>query len=316
MADQALDGNIFVYRGGIAPSHIIHAIIDQSISEIDEHAFGRCPHLQSVEFHDGVIRVKRWAFNSCLQLRQINMPGVEVIDQQAFGRCLALGNAIMPSVRELQQHVFHHCFSLEELDLPKLEETMFRTFEGCRSLRRITMPSIRTIGDGSFFGWEQLLELDLPECLERIGTAAAIWCINLRHIAIPLQRDMLIVYDATQQRYCQFDHCASLTTVDLVGGIHKTISSLHFENWRNEMKQEIYRINFLLPNDTGDKAATIQRWIQSVLRRMEHYKVCRRMLLKEVTTLLELSLSGRPSLMIMKRVTAHAQEMSFGLRQA
>jgi len=46
-----------------------------------------------------------------------------------------------------------------------------------------------------------------------------------------------------------FGFCPELTTVDLVGGIHdKTIASLHLESWRNEKREEIDRINQVLPN--------------------------------------------------------------------
>jgi hypothetical protein len=40
-----------------------------------------------------------------------------------------------------------------------------------------------------------------------------------------------------------------LSRVDILAeGIHKTISSFHMESWRNEMKDEIDRINQTLPN--------------------------------------------------------------------
>ncbi len=304
MADQAVvEDDIFVYMGGQAPQHVINAIIDESVTEIDEHAFGRCRQLQSVRFHDGVSRVKRWAFCLCDQLRQVDMPGVEHIETYAFVTCLSLRNVTMPSVRILEESAFHGCQSIEVLDLPKLELTSFRTFEGCRSLRQVTMPSIKTIGGGTFFGCEQLVELDLPKDVETIGTNAAIRCTNLRRIAIPLKSDMLssVVYDSqgniarehdssNVRKYGQFNHCDRLSTVDLVGGIHKTISSLLLERWKDIMKREIHRINLILPNDTGDKGFAIQRWIESLIRRMEYYKVGHQKLLKEATHLLELAL--------------------------
>lgn len=40
-----------------------------------------------------------------------------------------------------------------------------------------------------------------------------------------------------------FSDCSDLTTVELVGGIHNTVASLHLERWRNQMKDEINRIN-------------------------------------------------------------------------
>eukprot|EP00984_Skeletonema_dohrnii_P028949 scaffold19217_cov103-Skeletonema_dohrnii-CCMP3373.AAC.3 len=288
MADHAIEGDIFVYMGGQAPQHVVNVIIDESVSEIDEHAFSRCPHLQSVTFHDGVSRVKKRAFCPCRRLRQIIMPGVEVIETHAFASCFRLRFVVMPSVRVLEEKAFNHCYSVDVLDLPMLEETSFRTFEGCRSLRRITMPSIKTIGGGTFFGCEQLVELDFPEGLEQIGICAAIGCNNLRHISIPLKSDMLM--DNGENYYWQFRYCIRLTTVDLVGGLHTTISSLHLERWKNEMKEEINRINLILPSDAGDKAFTIQRWIESVIRKMESCTVGHQTLLMEATTLLELAL--------------------------
>ena len=68
------------------------------------------------------------------------------------------------------------------------------------------------------------------------------------------------------------------------------ISSLHLERWKNEMKEEIHQINQILPNDAGDKAFTIQRWIQSVIRKMESCTVGHQNLLMEATTLLEIAL--------------------------
>jgi len=67
--------------------------------------------------------------------------------------------------------------------------------------------------------------------------------------------------------------------------------SLQLESWRNDINEEIQSINRVLPG-TGprEKADEIRRWIQSVIRRIEHYKAEHNMLLKEATTLLELAL--------------------------
>ena len=290
-ADQAVEDDIFVYTGGQAPQHVKNVIVDRSVKEIEEHAFGLCPNLQYVVFHRGVLRVKRWAF-SASKLTQIHMPGVQVIETYAFVGCQALRNVTMPSVRILGEKAFHGCKSIELLDLPRLEETSFRTFEGCLSLRQITMPLIKTIGDGTFCGCEQLEELDLPVILERIGIDAAMRCMNLRRIAIPLKSDMLcsVVYNDYSERYCQFDDCGRLTTVDLVGGIHQTVSSLLLECWRDEMREEINRINLILPNSTGDKSLIIQTWIESLIKRIESYKVGHQNILKWATHVLELAL--------------------------
>ncbi len=57
------------------------------------------------------------------------------------------------------------------------------------------------------------------------------------------------------------------------------------------MKEEMDRINQTLPDtQSAAKGAAINQWIESVLRRMEHYKTEHQLLVKEAMTLLELAL--------------------------
>jgi len=94
-----------------------------------------------------------------------------------------------------------------------------------------------------------------------------------------------------------FDGCTNLTTLNLVGGIHKVIASLHMESWRNEMREEINRINQDLSNtNEWGKTAGIQQWIRSAIGLFEHYKSQHKALLKEAQRYLN-SLCGRPILM-------------------
>ena len=137
-----------------------------------------------------------------------------------------------------------------------------------------------------------LVDAELSEYLERIGERPFHCCRRLRRISIPFKDDMMEDDDI----FHLFKNCNNLSQVDLIGGIHKTISSLLLENWRNEMKDEIDRINQDLPNTaewpgTGRNAKTeaIRQWMEGVLRRMKHYKSERYALLKDAMTLLELA---------------------------
>eukprot|EP00985_Skeletonema_marinoi_P021720 scaffold13475_cov140-Skeletonema_marinoi.AAC.1 len=143
------------------------------------------------------------------------------------------------------------------------------------------MPSVTTIGRWAFNNCVQLTDLDLPEGLERLQEFAFHSCIALGRIAIPLK--CMIEDDV-------FGDCPNLTTMDLVGGIHRTVASLHLERWRNEMEDEINRINRDLPTIGGGKSAAIRQWMSSVVSRLNHYKAQHKALLKEATTLLELAL--------------------------
>jgi hypothetical protein len=267
MADHAAGEDIFVYTGGRAPQHVVNAIIDESVDKIDDDAFRGNPNLKSVVCHDGVLKVGKVAFYNCSSLQRIKMPGVKIIEQSAFYRCTSLTHVEFGD---------------------KLETVGDRALMDCKSLKWIKLPIVMTIGKGAFAN-SGIEELELGEELETIGSGAFRGS-KLRRIAIPL-KDGIFQLNTIYEAYTQFLLCSNLTTVDLAGGIHKTVASLHLESWRDEMNEEIQRINQLLFNDyPNEKASMTVQWIQSVIGKIDHYKAEHRVLLKEATALLELAL--------------------------
>jgi len=270
MAEQAAEGmNTFLYLGGEqeVPFDVTHVIIDRSVKIIPSRAFYQRMNMVSVETHGGLEKIEKGAFQGCHSLRGIKLPGVKEVGYIAFINCIRL-------------------IDVEFGD--KLETIGGNAFNST-SLRKIKMPTVRTIGRFAFSRCsEQLTDVELP-AVERIGQSSFFRCVTLQRVSIPL-KDNMFPLDTLHQRYTQFNACENLTTVDLVGGIHKTISSLLLECLRDEMNQEIDRINQVLPNTHVDeKTAVIQEWIESVINRMEHYKAEHNRLLMEDMTQLELA---------------------------
>ncbi len=273
MADNQLllgndggDDDTFVYTGGDqeVPRDVRRVRIAENIDAIPARTFYQCRQLTEVEGHNRLKKIKHDAFNNCPSLRRVtNMQGVIEIEENAFSRCSALS----------------------DIDFDKLEIIERVAFYGCNSLWSINMPSIRILRSGAFNGCKNMTCAVFGKDLERIEGYAFHYCTSLRRIVIPLKDGLIINNDA-------FIKCENLSRVDaLAGGIHKTISSLHMESWRNEMKDEIDIINQNLPNTQAiDKTAAIQQWIERVLLRMKHYKTEHQMLLEEAMTLLELAL--------------------------
>ena len=144
------------------------------------------------------------------------------------------------------------------------------------------MPFVRTIGRDAFANCKKLSDVEFGEALRTLHVQAFHCCSKLERVALPLKGN--IIEDRV------FDFCSKLATVDLVGGIHQTVASLHMESWRNEMKDEINRINQTLPTIESMKTIEIRRWTESVINRLDHYRAEHKALLKEATTLLELAL--------------------------
>jgi hypothetical protein len=278
MADDG-DDDVFVYTGGEqeVPLDVRHVIIDRSVNIIREGAFYQRVALLTFEMHDGIEIIERDAFSSCVSIRRLKMLGVREVGKFALFNCKLLTDVQFDD---------------------KLEIIRESAFIYCKSLQKIRLPSVRTIKYGAFEDCDQLRDVELPD-VERIYKYAFIRCFALRRIAIPLKENMLPLdhnerythLPDDQYRYTQFDYCGNLTTVDLVGGIHKSISSLLLDCWRDEVNQEINRINQVLPNtDANEKTSVIREWIQTILGKMEHYRNEHRVLLKEATTLLELAM--------------------------
>eukprot|EP00986_Skeletonema_menzelii_P010181 scaffold4862_cov133-Skeletonema_menzelii.AAC.10 len=227
MAEALEDDEIFVYMGGDqqVPDGVRRASIHRSVKIIPRRAFEYRYQLVSVEFDDDIEMIEEYAFFGCWSLRSVKLLGIKIVRAWAFGHCRDLRDVEFGNELEtIENCAFHHC----------------------SSFRNITMPSVRTIGPGAFSTCQQLTDLELPEGLESLEERALSRCTRLRRIAMTLQDDMIEDDDV-------FDGCPQLETVELVGGIHNTVASFHMERWRNEMRDEINRINQILPSTNAQK---------------------------------------------------------------
>eukprot|EP00986_Skeletonema_menzelii_P010178 scaffold4862_cov133-Skeletonema_menzelii.AAC.7 len=260
MEEAQDDDEIFVYMGGDerVPNGVRRARIHEDVKIIPARAFQHRSHLVSAEFHDDIEIIEVGAFCGCWSLRSVKLLGVKIV----------------------RASVFKHCTGLTDVEFGnKLEIIENHAFYDCTALRIITIPSARTIGRWAFCYCEQLTDLDLPEGLETLEEGAFCNCRRLKRIAVPLKSEMI------ENNVCY--GCSNLTTVDLVGGIHKTVASLHLEQWRNYMKDGIDRINRTLSNtEHYSKTGAIR----SLTHRLDYYKAKHNELLKEATTLLDLVL--------------------------
>jgi len=265
MANNIDGDDVFLYtgEGQEVPEDVIHVRIDESVTFIPSEAFYWRTFLVSVEMHNGVEQILAHAFWMCTSLTSINLSGVEIIDESAFKGCKNLADVDFG----------------EKLDVIGRE-----AFKSCHSLKNIVLKNVRAIAFGAFSSCRNLADVECGEKLMRIEGNAFNQCRSLRRIVIPLKVDMVGFYD----RAFNSD---GLSKIDLVGGIHKTISSLHLDSWKSQMNQQINRVNLTLPTvPAGSKTTFIQDWIVSTHRRFNHCKKEHYKLLKEATTLLELAL--------------------------
>ena len=265
MAEEALedDDEIFVYMGGDqeVPEHIRRARIHISVKIVRARAFQFRQNLIYVEFHDGIEIIEEWAFRGCVSLMSaIKLLGVKIIKKMAFVGCRSTDVEFDDKLKTIEEGAFI----------------------GCHSMKNIKIPYVRTVGRLVFANCSELTDVEFGEELRTLHEGAFINCSKLERITLPLKGGM--IGDNV------FEYCPKLTTIDLVGGIHQSVASLHMESWRSKMNNEINSINQTLPTITLRKTEAIQQWMETVINRLDHYKAEHHNLLKEATTLLELAL--------------------------
>jgi len=256
---------IFIYTGGRAPL-VPYALVHPSVRSISASAFERNDRLLDIYLHNFV----------------------DTIENHAFCLCGSLRRMVMLEVKNVEYSAFYACWALSSVEFGKDLETIGESaFDQCNSLRNIKMPNVLRIGLRAFQDCAVVTELDLPLGLEVVEGFAFAGCQSLTRVSMPLKGGM--IQDGA------FMSCRRLERIDLIGGVHEFVSSLHLEEWRNAAKDEINRINRDLPLTNlreVDKTTVIQEWIQSVLNSIERYKVEHYALLKECMTILELAVWG------------------------
>eukprot|EP00986_Skeletonema_menzelii_P014685 scaffold9992_cov78-Skeletonema_menzelii.AAC.2 len=207
MAEGARDDDeIFVYMGGDqrVPDGVRRARIHNSVKIVPREAFYNRHQLISVEFHDDIEIIELGAFWGCESLKgSIKLLGIKIIKEWAF----------------------QFCTGLTDVEFGDKLETIERdAFCSCTALKNIKMTTVRTVREFAFGDCDELSDVEFGEGLETLGEGAFINCWKLKRIALPL-KDIMIESDV-------FNDCPKLTSVDLVGGIHNTVASLHLEIWR------------------------------------------------------------------------------------
>eukprot|EP00573_Skeletonema_grethae_P009625 CAMPEP_0201692940 /NCGR_PEP_ID=MMETSP0578-20130828/5700_1 /ASSEMBLY_ACC=CAM_ASM_000663 /TAXON_ID=267565 /ORGANISM="Skeletonema grethea, Strain CCMP 1804" /LENGTH=318 /DNA_ID=CAMNT_0048178397 /DNA_START=24 /DNA_END=980 /DNA_ORIENTATION=- len=256
------------------PHNATHVFVYAKI--IRARTFYNHPNIIEVVCHDEVEKIEEYAFCRCPSLRRVIMRGVKIVEGRAFDGCLAL----------------------TDVECGKLEIIGVSAFCCCISLRSINLPSVRIVGYRAFGGCRALTAAKFGNELERFDREAFKYCRSLERITIPL-KDGMITDDHI------FRVCKNLKRIDLVEGeeLCETIAALHFEEWREDMNEEITSINQNLPNadagggyngnggyDDGEKALVIRSWLRSVLDKIIHYQTEHQRVLDVAAATLELAL--------------------------
>ena len=132
---------------------IVSAEIGQCVSTIGDAAFANLS-LTSVTIPDSVTSIDNWAFGYCTGLTSVSIPNsLTSISSYAFYRCTGLTSVSIPnSLTSIGSQAFFQCSSLTGITIPdSLTSIGGYAFYQCSSLISITIPdSVTSIDDWAF----------------------------------------------------------------------------------------------------------------------------------------------------------------------
>ena len=151
-------------------------VIPNSLTEIGQEAFARCPGLANIVVESGNPR-----FDSRDNCNAI----IETADNTLIIGCK---NTTIPnSVTSVGDWAFYFCSGLTSIDIPNsVTEIGYGAFDICTGLTSINLGnSVTSIGDWAFDKCERLTSIDIPNSVTKIGDGAFYYCDGLTNIVIP-----------------------------------------------------------------------------------------------------------------------------------
>ena len=123
-------------------SNMTDYVIPDSVTIINDSAFGRCFTLQSVTILESVTAINTQAFEYCENLKSVIIPdSVTTIGTGAFYNCSGLQSVTLPdTITEINAQTFDYCLALKSITIPdSVTKIDFCAFYSCYGLESITI---------------------------------------------------------------------------------------------------------------------------------------------------------------------------------
>ena len=238
---------------------VTELIIPDTVTSINDYAFGNCSHLTSVEIPDSVISIGNSAFSGCDSLTSVEIPdSVISTGNSAFSGCDSLTSVVIPdSITSIGEQVFRSCYSLSSITVAE-NNIVYKSIDGnlynkdgktliqyaigktdtefvipggvtsvgeeafyqCGSLKEVVIPdSVTSIGYGAFYLCGRLTSIEIPDSVTSMGLRAFVGCHSLTRVVIG--NGITSIEDGA------FADCSSLTSV-VIGDSVTSIDSSAF----------------------------------------------------------------------------------------
>lgn len=134
-----------------------------------------------------VTAIGEHAFDNSEKLTEINLPeGITVLKEYSFAHCTALKGIKLPAtLTDIKGSAFDYCAALESIRLPEVINIGSSSFGNCTSLVDIDLgEKLQTIGTFAFRGSTLLPKISIPASVIYIGDYSFLYCTALKEIEV------------------------------------------------------------------------------------------------------------------------------------
>lgn len=147
-----------------------------------------------------------------------NVAGIPVtkVASYAFKQCKILKTVELPeTVTMIGGYTFSECISLTTINLENVTEIYDGTFDGCEKLENICIDKVTKLYPYVFSRCSSLTEIDIPNCITEIPSAAFMSCYSLQKLNLS---ENVIIIGADAFAGCAFETFALPKNLVRLGG--------------------------------------------------------------------------------------------------
>lgn len=210
-------------------SEVKAVVVESGVTYIGAYAFDKCVNLTSVKLPGSVTELGFASFRNCSKLKSIALPrNLTGMDSGIFANCTSLTAIQIPeSVKVIGADSFYGCTSLTAIRIPKKATEIGGTaFARCTSLKEITVDAANASYcsvDGVLYNKAKTTLIccpgnkdggfAIPSSVKTIGFAAFLGCTRLKTLALP---DGIKTIESWA-----FGDCSSLTALSIPKSVTK-----------------------------------------------------------------------------------------------
>ena len=151
-------------------------VIPSYIQSVGAYSFYGCKDVNSIQISEGMTKIGECAFYGCENLTEITVPkSVLKIEDGAFSSC---GKLSIVGVSPENTNYKNLVGALVELETKTL-------IKGFNNTQLPTDGSVERIGAYAFSGCDNLVSINLPDCISYIGVSAFKDCRKLTSVTLP-----------------------------------------------------------------------------------------------------------------------------------